>query len=1179
MRGLLITLVAMAVCAGLRAQTAATAPAPQAQLLTAEGLVQVFPLGGAGWVPAQPYQPLQYGDRLRTGERSRATVRLSALTVLRVNELTTLLIQAPSAPGKSGTLNLQRGMAYMFSRDQPTEMDFRTPLTSGAIRGTEFNLAVADDGRTVVSLMNGQVALSNPLGQVELSSGEEGIVEAGKAPAKSPMLEAINIIQWCLYYPGILDPDDLELSAQEQEELSASLAAYRAGDLLQAVALYPTNRVAGSPAEEVYRAATILSAGQVEQARSMLADLSSGGEQAKRAARLGAALSEVIAAVKSQPGPRATAPRLATEWMAESYYLQAQARLPEALQAARAAVDASPDFGFAWARLAEMELCFGRLDQAHIAIDKSLQLSSRNAQALALSGFIDLAQGRDRLARVSFDQAIAVDGALGNAWLGRGLCEIWRGHTTAGRDDIQVAAVLEPQRAILRSYLGKAFSAAGDNRRAIRDLALAQRLDPNDPTAWLYRALVEQKENQINQAVRDLEKSEKLNDNERLFRSKLLLDQDQAVRNANLARIYQDTGVYTWDKDVETSDWGVWDASHAVTYDYANFSAHEFLADNYDALRDPSQINLRYETPWFDELMMSDLLMPVASGNLSDFSDQRQYARLFDQNHFGASSDTEYLSRGDWLERASQYGNYDDAAYAVDEEYGSQNGWRVNNDLQENTVSAKFKLQLTPEDSIFFETIDYASMSGDVSQYYNEYGNAAGPAPDPTLRAREWEQPDMFLGYNHEWAPGVHTLFLGGYLNDTLDYKSSQAQDFYTEYFAGNNMMLDQPFMTVFDRHFNALSAEAQQIYQTEHQTFVAGARYQNGWITASSDEVINNPLVGPTPIDQVSYQLTLQRYNFYGYETVNLFDQLQLTAGVAYDNLRYPANVENAPISSAESSIDQVSPKAGFIWTITPETFFRFAYTRSLGGLSYDNSVRIEPTEVAGFNQAFRSIIPESVAGIVPGSRFTTYGVALDRSFKSNTYATIEGQILDSEGTRSVGVFTNAYPIPLFPPFVYLTDLPDAANNVPETLHYTEQSLTASLTQLLGNDWSVGARYELSHAELDQYFPGLPYSQDVSARLQQLEMYLNFYHPSGFFGQLQALWTGQVNHDYSPSLPGDDFWQFSAYAGYRFWHRAAEVKVGVLNIANQDYLLNPLNFYYDLPRSRTFAASMKFYF
>ena len=78
-------------------------------LLTAEGKVEVSGAGTANWIAGQTNQILHVVDRLRTGLRSRATVRLSNLTVLRVNELTTLQIQPPSAPGKQSRLDLGSG--------------------------------------------------------------------------------------------------------------------------------------------------------------------------------------------------------------------------------------------------------------------------------------------------------------------------------------------------------------------------------------------------------------------------------------------------------------------------------------------------------------------------------------------------------------------------------------------------------------------------------------------------------------------------------------------------------------------------------------------------------------------------------------------------------------------------------------------------------------------------------------------------------------------------------------------------------------------------------------------------------------------------------------------------------------------------------------------------------------
>jgi len=1148
---------------------------PEPRLLTVEGTVQVFPMNGTGWIAAQTNQVLHTGDRVRTGPHSRATARLSDLTVLRINELTTLQIQPPPQTGKAGVLDVRRGATYFLGRGRPSEQEFRTPLTSGAIRGTEFNLAVAEDGRTVVTLLDGEVALSNPLGQIDMTSGEQGIVDPGQPPRKTAVIEAINIIQWCLYYPGVLDPEELQLPPAEQQVLAASLEAYAAGDLLEALAGYPANHPDSSDAERVYHAAVLLSAGQVEQAEALLAQVKSAAAGSSRASRLADALREVISVVKKQPVSQPVVPELATEWMARSYYLQADARLREALEAARAATQRAPNFGFAWARVAELELSFGRLGKARTALDRSLELSLRNAQSLALKGFILLAQNHPVAAETWFNRAIAVDGALGNGWLGRGLCQIRRGHADAGRRDVQVAAVVEPQRAILRSYLGKAFSNEHDNRRALKELALAERLDPNDPTAWLYAALVEQQENKINEAVSDLEESKRLNDNRRLFRSRLLLDEDQAVRSANLANIYQDTGFFNWDKDVAVSDWSVREASRAVNYDYANFSAHQFLANSYDAYRDPRQINLRYETPWFSELLMAHLLAPVGAGNLSEFVAEQPYSRLFERNHFGVSSDTEYLSHGDWLERASQYGTWGPATYAVDVEYRSERGWRPNNDLEQFTGSFKAKDQLTPQDSIYVEGLYYNSKFGDVAQYYNQYGTIPDlTAPSQTFRGYERQEPNVFFGYHHEWRPGVHTLFLGAHLDDTLKYSDPQTLIPFTRVRGGEvTSVVSLPFDVDYKREFDAWSGELQQIFQTECQTLVVGGRYQSG--TAQTYSQVNNPNNFPPQISLQNIETDLDRFSVYGYETVKLWDQVQLTGGVSYDRLHYPRNIDTSPITHEETDIDQVSPKAGIIWSPLPDTHFRAAYTRSLGGVFYDTSVRLEPTQVAAFNQAFRSLIPESVVGLVPGTRFTTYGVGVDQSFKWQTYLSLDGQWLESDAERTVGVVTNSFFIPV----------PNRPGSTRQSLDFKEKSLIVSLTQLLGKEWSIGGRYKLSHADLNGQFIDISpaaaqdINQDQSALLQQLVLYGNYYHRCGFFAQVQAVWYDQHNTGYAPGMSDSDFWQFNAYAGYRFLRRAAEFKLGFLNMTDRDYKLNPLNLYYDLPRERTLSVSLKFYF
>lgn len=276
------------------AQTASAGNA--SVLLTVEGRVEVARAGQAAWNAGQTNQTLLTGDRVRTGAKSRATIRLSNLSVLRVNELTTLEIRPPlRADGPTG-LDLKSGSTYFFNREKSSDVQFRTPLASGAIRGTEFHLAVAAaDGTTLVTLLDGAVDLDNNLGKLSLASGEQGIVEPNQPPRKTAVIDAINIIQWGLYYPGVIDVDELGLTDAEKLALADSLTAYRAGDLLEALAKYPDNRPPATAPETIYRAATLLAAGQVEQSEALLKNAASP---------LADALREMIAAVKNQPWKR-----------------------------------------------------------------------------------------------------------------------------------------------------------------------------------------------------------------------------------------------------------------------------------------------------------------------------------------------------------------------------------------------------------------------------------------------------------------------------------------------------------------------------------------------------------------------------------------------------------------------------------------------------------------------------------------------------------------------------------------------------------------------------------------------------------------------------------------------------------------------------------------------------------
>ena len=1151
---------------GLRLPAAETASAQKrnkAMVLMVKGAVQVSWAGTEEWLPARTNIVLTMGDRLRTGVGAQAAIRLSDSSLIRLSETTTIEVQALPAAAEKPGFDLKGGLLHFFSRERPEkELRWRTPVASGAIRGTEFTVRVGDDGATDVIVLEGEVELSNEAGAAVAKAGERLGAAAGQAPVMRPALDTLAAIQWCLYYPGLLDLSELDIDSGTAQALAASLAAWARGDLLQAAAQYPPDRQATTPAERVYAAALALSVGQVAKAEQTLARLEGP---------LAGALQQLIATVQFRPWTRPLPPVLATEWLAESYQRQAAFDLKGALQAAREATAQSPEFGFAWARLAELEFSFGRVGPAERALEKALEFSPANAQAWTLRGFIALARERTVEAEGAFARAMALDGSLANAWLGRGLCRFRQRRLEEGLADLQAAALLEPNRSLLRSYLGKGYqhsASYGRNfgrrtellDRADRELDMARRLDALDPTPWLYQALLDHQRYASAEAIADLLRSEALNNQRGLYRSRLSLDQDQAVRLANQARIYEDVGMPEVSRRA---------SARAVMQDYANYSAHLNLASSFDALRDPSRFNLRHESEWFNEHLLSVLLAPVDGSSLSQNLSQQEYSRAFVADRFGGASTTDYQSSGEFHQLASQFGVFGRTGYAVDLDFLDRNGVRPNNDLSRLDLALRVKEQLGSRDSVLLMAGYQDYESGDQFQYYD-------PAlARPHYRLWESQEPVLIGGYHHEWSPGVHTLILAGRLTD---------EQTVTDPAAPRRLVLPRnasPLASVgmdldYENQVELYLAELNQIHQGDQHTDVLGVRLVGGEFDAWSR--LSNPpagLAGLWPAPLVSQGGgDMERMSAYGYHTWAIRPNLLLTAGLTYDRLTTPVNYRRAPVTEGEERSDHWSPKAALVWTPRPPITFRFAYAQAVGGVSYDEGVRLEPTQLAGFSQSHRSLLSESVAGSVEAPRYDLWGAGLDVNLGSETFITVEGRLM----RESVNRWTGAVYLDQFSGQTWLAPFA-------EDLHYREESVSLTVNRILVERWFLEGGYQFARSTLelrqalvpDQ--PAKDRSVEEQSNLHVLRAGLAYRPRSGWFGQARVAWYIQDNQSTVTDRPGDDVPMVDLWLGWQFPLRRGEVAVGLLNLADQDYRLYPLNYYWEMPRERTFAARLKWNF
>jgi len=1137
-------------------------------VIESAGRVEFATPGQPNWQVATNGLALNPGDRVRTREQSRAAIQLSDRSVIRLNERTTLEILPPRNAEKK-RFGLPGGSIFFFNREKPASVEFDTPLAAGAIRGTEFLLEVAAADQALhLALIDGLVSLQTQTGEVSVQSGEDLRLAPGQLPQKTALVNATALIQWALYYPAVLDPADLQLTGMDESALSDVLKDYRAGDLLGALAVWPEDQTAQGAGPSALRAQLLLAVGRVNEAEQMLAGMPSDAPAA-------VALRELIATVRGESERRTPALRdgagetrragvlrSASESLARSYTLQSCSNLEGARAAARRAVELAPALGFARARLAELEFAFGQRKPALEQLKRAYEFSPRLAPAYALQGFVLLEQGEPKAALVHFEKARELDAAFGPAWLGRGLCLMRERKFREARSAFQAAVALEPQRGLFRNYLGKAASELGDNKAAEKEFRLAKQLDANDPTAWLYSALHLWQENRINEALRDLEKSSDLNDNQAAFRSQLLLDGDRSVRSANLAAIYEDAGLSEVSRHV---------AARSVAESYANFSGHLFLANSLQSEESATRFDLRLESARQSELLVANLLAPPGAGNLSQMLSQSEHLRFFGDKPIGVSSLSEYGSGGDWRQTATAFGSFDGFSYAFDASCQKLNGEQPNGESESRQFILTAKQRVTANDEAYFQIGTYHADMGDVASYYDPAQAQLG------FRASEEQLPTLYGGWHHAWSPGSHTLLLVSRLDDRFLLVDPVSNVIFVRNSFGSIVEVQAPpagppVSLDFDSDFTLYSAELQHIWETPRHSLVVGGRWQSGDLNnrAQLDRAFET---FPSAVDE-----SLERGNAYAYLTWRLCDSLRLIGGVSYDHLEFPANTDLPPLSSDKVTRDQISPKAGLLFTPWERGLIRASYTKSLGGLYFDNSVRLEPSQVAGFNQTFRSLIPESVAGLVSGTEFTTAGVGFDQSLPSGTWFGVEAEWLTSDGERAVGTLTNSFPIGA---------VPDSMGSTQQKLEFRERNLSAYAAQLIGESFSLGARYRVSEAELAGRFPEIPdgtanlelLEQDQRALLHQVSLTANFNHRSGVFAQWESAWFHQSSFGYTPSLAGEDFWQHNLVAGYRFPRRHAEIRVGLLNLADTDYRLNPLNLHADLARGRTLALSLRLNF
>ncbi|HSC15962.1 MAG TPA: FecR domain-containing protein, partial [Gammaproteobacteria bacterium] len=423
-----------------------------AEVSVVEGLVEVRRRATAAWVALAAGDRVCTDDLIRVESSSRATLVLPDGGTLKLDERSVLNLPEPPS-GIDSLIELLRGIIHVISRD-PRSLTFKTPYANAGLEGTEFDIRVDADARlTEIVVLEGEVVVTTPNGELAVVSDNVAVARDGQAPTAMPLAQPIERMRWASHYPSIIDrplpgPDEEPASARLTD---ADFYAYRAAARLA------TARLEGA-ASDIATALRLAPQNPAALSLDALLALARADRTAARE-RLDAALAG---------DPMSVPARLAL-----SYLEQSLGDLAAAERSVREAQTIEPDNALVVTRLAELALA---RDDARGAIEHATRaraLAPSQSQPLVVLGFASLRAFDTAAAASAFEAAIEIERDAPLPWLGLALASIRADDLAAGRSQLEMAVALDPANPLTRSYMAKVYGAENRGELTASQLDLA----------------------------------------------------------------------------------------------------------------------------------------------------------------------------------------------------------------------------------------------------------------------------------------------------------------------------------------------------------------------------------------------------------------------------------------------------------------------------------------------------------------------------------------------------------------------------------------------------------------------------------------------------------------------------------------------------------------------------------
>ena len=1117
--------LAMNITVVLAASTGKECNTPVAWMVSLQGVVEYHRSGDSGWYPVASDSTFCVGDKVRVRANSRAALRLSNESMLRLDQRTAIAIEGPDAE-QNTLLDLMNGVMHVITRT-PKPFRIRTPVVNASVDGTEFLVDISQENnrlpKALIAVYEGKVNATNPQGSLLLTSQEAAIIHERQPPRKEIMMQPLDAVQWALHYPTLIDyrPNTAQIDLLPPEIRNA-IRYYQQGK--PAEALTELNQLTAedhTATTLVYRASLLLTVGRVQAAQSDLQQAlqrEPGNSDALALQAMTAvvqnrkedALRLANQAVEHNPAsPAAT--------LALSYVQQAYFQIEAALASAEEATRLDPQHALAWARLAELQMSTGQSDHALQSAEQAVNLNPDLSKTQTVLGFAHLLRIDTHRAQTAFTRAITLDQADPMPRLGMGIAQIRENKLEAGRIDIETAASLDPANSLIRSYLGKAYFEENRYPLASTQFDLAKARDPNDPTPWLYDAIQKQTQNRPVEALRDIQKSIELNDNRAVYRSQLLLDQDEAARGSSLARIYDNLG---FEKRA------LMETAKSLSFDPASHSAHRFLSDAY--------VNIpRHEIARVSELLQAQLLQPinvnpvqprmaVADLNLITGTGPaalgfNEFTPLMERNKAQLVASGVVGNHGTLGDEVVVSGVYDRASVSVGQFHYQTDGFRPNNDQKHNIYNAFMQYAVTPKLNVQAELRRRETTHGDLLLDFDRQSFN----PD---KRRELEQDTARIGARYALASNQDILVSAQYMNRQEDQQ----------------IITQSPPITTAHNHTDkhkAFQTEIQYLFRGKNFNFVAGGGNFQDWVNDQTKTTVT--ITSQLPPQMLSPIIDLlkqsigpdtttdskrERTNGYLYTNINYAGSTDVTLGISYDAYK-----------EYGTKFDSINPKLGLQWNIAKNLRLRLAWFETIKSALIANQ-SLEPTQVAGFNQMFDD---------VNGTKATRTGAGLDLRLMRDIYAGLEASSRNLRVPSNLSISQETFSIQRQEEELYRTYLywiPD--------IH-----------------WAV--RLESQFEKFSRSKKDTPTNEPTNIDTLSIPASFSYFNPSGFFTRLTGTYVWQDINRKLPTanLPAlqdgvSNFFLVDAAMGFRLPKRRGLLSIEARNLLDKKFSFRHMNFY-----------------